>query len=67
VSSCSKCSGFVVRERDIWGWYTRCLQCGRHICLTVAGTGELVDEHLDLVSSRGSEGSRRVRKIGVDG
>lgn len=67
MSSCSKCSGFVVRERDIWGWYTKCLQCGRHICLTAAGTEELVDEYLVHVSSRGNEWNRRVRKTGVDG
>ena len=28
LKSCARCGGDVVLERDEWGWFLECLQCG---------------------------------------
>ncbi|MBI2906338.1 MAG: hypothetical protein HYX92_01640 [Chloroflexi bacterium] len=29
LKACVKCNGDVLVERDAYGWYEQCLQCGR--------------------------------------
>ena len=28
LKSCPRCKGDIVIERDRWGWYEQCIQCG---------------------------------------
>ena len=28
LKACPRCKGDVVFERDAWGWYEQCIQCG---------------------------------------
>jgi len=28
LKACPRCKGDVVFERDNWGWYAQCIQCG---------------------------------------
>jgi ssDNA-binding Zn-finger/Zn-ribbon topoisomerase 1 len=28
LKACPRCNGDVVFERDNWGWYEQCIQCG---------------------------------------
>jgi len=28
MRSCPKCNGAVTRDRDCYGWYEQCIQCG---------------------------------------
>jgi hypothetical protein len=30
MKSCPRCSGDVIVDRDIYGWYEWCFQCGYH-------------------------------------
>jgi Zn ribbon nucleic-acid-binding protein len=37
LDRCPKCKGYVMLQRDNYGWYEECLQCGYvHDLLTVA-------------------------------
>ena len=28
LKACPRCNGDIVFERDEWGWYEQCIQCG---------------------------------------
>jgi len=28
LKSCPRCKGDIMLERDRWGWYEQCIQCG---------------------------------------
>jgi len=37
LDRCPKCKGYMMLQRDNYGWYEECLQCGyTHDLLTVA-------------------------------
>jgi hypothetical protein len=38
LRSCPRCGGDVFIDRDLYGWYEKCLQCG--YCCELNGLGE---------------------------
>ena len=40
LKGCNRCGGDVYIDRDLYGWYEACLQCGKRVELPqVAGPG----------------------------
>ncbi len=52
LKACPRCKGDVVFERDNWGWYEQCIQCGY--------LHDLQDE-VEVKQQQASVGKSRVR------
>jgi|TARA_B100002003_G_C14098913_1_gene528501 DNA-directed RNA polymerase subunit M/transcription elongation factor TFIIS len=46
--NCSRCSGIVYLEKDIYGWYEQCLQCGYSRDLDTLYVEELIASQKDF-------------------
>jgi Zn ribbon nucleic-acid-binding protein len=54
LEQCPKCKGYVMLQRDSYGWYVECLQCGyTHDLLTFAEAEQRRIEEKELDELRG--------------
>jgi len=57
LKKCPRCGGDMFTDRDIYGWYEKCLQCGH--CCELRSLGEiqqsLVRKDKSLVGTSGHE------------
>ena len=55
LKSCPRCKGDIVRDRDQWGWYEQCIQCGylRDLQNVVEAKRRLTQETRAMSASKG--------------
>lgn len=42
IKSCPRCRGDLLQNRDLYGWYVSCFQCGHHLSEVEEATFRLV-------------------------
>jgi ssDNA-binding Zn-finger/Zn-ribbon topoisomerase 1 len=58
--SCPKCRGDILLDRDEWGWYEQCIQCG--YLRDVPGVVRIEPELIGAGRRKKKESTPRLRK-----